>query len=263
MSARSRLTANGRLQGVPRGGYPEPADTATRPLTALIGCTWPIVAMSIREAAGRGGIHCSDVIADPRQLVAQVTRARPDLCLVVGPYAPHLTEVISQLAAGSRSTRSVVLAADDVDPAEVLAALSAGADGWLPLDTDSDRLVDALRAVARGETAVPRVLMSTVLAELRGVRARAVTLADGSIRNLAPRELDVLVWLGKGLSTADVSTRLAIGEATVRGYVASAVRKLGAPDRDTAIAMVTGRFGQDAEPDEDDPGLAAVAGGRR
>lgn len=224
------------------GASSSTTEAVRRPLSALIGCTWPIVAMSIREAAARGGIHCSSVLAEPALLVAQVGRQRPDLCLIIGPYSARLADVIARIGVASRSTRTVILAADDSPPSDVLAALCSGADGWLPLETDSERLVDALRAVARGEAAVPRTLMSTVLAELRGVRPRCVTLDDGTVRDLAPREHDVLLCLGEGLTTAQVSTRLGIGEATVRGYVASAVRRLGVSDRETAVGLAMGRL---------------------
>jgi len=211
---------------------------AGRRLTALVGCTLPLMAMGVKEAATRGGIHCYAELSDPEELVERVGRQRPDLCLLIHPFAVELPDVIARLAQVSRSTRAVVLAADESAASEVLAALRAGAHGWLPMNTDSSRLIDALRAVARGEAAVPRSLMSTVLAELRGAGTREVLCPDGSICELPPREHDVLLGLADGQTTAQIAARLKIGGATVRGYVATAVRRLGVPDRQAAVALV-------------------------
>ena len=224
--------------GLARPAVPEPASPVQRRLTALVGCTWPLMAMGVREAAARGGIHCYDVVPQAEELVARVGRQRPDLCLLIHPFTAELPDVIARLAQVSRSTRAVVLAADDSTPGEVLAALRAGAHGWLPMNTDSSRLVDALRAVARGEAAVPRSLMSTVLAELRGSGTREVSLPDGTVRELPPREHDVLLGLAEGQTTSQIAGRLGIGDATVRGYVATAVKRLGVPDRGAAVALV-------------------------
>ncbi len=215
-----------------------PPPTPLRGLTAVVGCTSPLTAVGVDDATSRGGIRCYAVVPDARTLVAQVGRQRPDLCLVVAPYVADLPDLLSELLSVSRSTRTVVLATDDVAPAEVLAALQAGAQGWLPLSTDGTRLVDALRAVARGEAAVPRTLMSTVLAELRAAGTRRVTRPDGSVCELPPREHDVLLGLAEGMSTSEVAASLHIGVATARGYVASAVRRLGVPDRATALSLV-------------------------
>lgn len=83
--------------------------------------------------------------------------------------------------------------------------------------------------------------MGTVLDELRGTPGRAVRLVDGLACQLSPRELDVLLGLGEGLSTAQVSARLGIGIATARGYLASALKRLEVQDRSAAIALVSGR----------------------
>lgn len=218
--------------------------STTRPartVNAVVGCLWPLVAMSVQEAAAHGSVRCYALIADPGELVDRVARERPELCLVVAPYLDDLPDLVVRLLRANQATRTVVLAADEHRPAEVLATLKAGAHGWLPLATEGARLADALRAVANGETAVPRRLLATVLAELRGDAVRAVALPDGTTCALPPREHDVLLGLSQGLSTCDVAARLGIGEATARGYLASALRRLDVPDRAAAVALMRHR----------------------
>lgn len=214
----------------------EPARSLLR---ALVWCGWPLTALGVRDAVGTAAISCA-AVTDLRDLLARVAEQQPDLCLLVVPCVEPVPEVVARVHALGGSTRIVVLAADDAPAAEVLASLKAGADGWLPLATGREGLGAALRAVALGEAAVPRTLMSRVLAELRAGRGRSVTTADGRVQQLSGREADVLSRLADGLSTGQVAVRLGVEPATVRGYVASAVRRLGVADRQAAVALVAG-----------------------
>lgn len=207
-------------------------------LSAVLGCTSPLTAIGVSDVTARGAVHVTTVATNTDELVGRVARQRPHLCLVVTPFRGDLADVVAALTDASRFTRTVVLSSGESQPGEVLATLRAGAYGWLPLTTDGPRLVDALRAVVRGEAAVPRALLTTVLAELRASGTHDVPLADGTSCQLPPREHDVLAGLGGGLSTTEVARQLGIGTATARGYVASAVRRLGAADRAAAIALV-------------------------
>lgn len=223
------------------GSHPPPAQqrraAPDEELVALVGCSWPLMALGVREAGSRAGIACT-VLDDADQLVLRVEEQQPDLCLLLTPFTSCLPAVITRVSRASLRTRVVVLSADEADPSEVLEALQAGADGWLPLDTGSARLVHTLRAVALGEAAVPRRLLSRVLVEMRGGPTRVLHAPPGRLGDLSRRELDVLCSLARGLTTGQVAVRLGIGEATVRGYVASAVRRLQVPDRAAAVALV-------------------------
>lgn len=214
-------------------------EPARMPLRALVWCGWPLTALGVRDAVAGAGITCA-AVTDLRELLARLADQEPDLCLLVVPCVEPVPEVVARVHAVGGPTRIVVLAADEAPAAQVLATLKAGADGWLPLDAGGDRLGAALRAVALGEAAVPRTLLSRVLAELRVGRGRSVAGSDGRLQQLSGREADVLSFLADGLSTAQVAVRLGVGPATVRGYVASAVRRLGVADRQAAVALVAG-----------------------
>ena len=121
---------------------------------------------------------------------------------------------------------------------DVLAALRAGAVGYLPKDTRPDRLPDALRGVLKGEAALPRALVGAVLQELRGFTAPPEEPIRVGAVELSSRESEVLRLLSSGLNTAEVGEALSLSPVTVRRHISSGVAKLGVADRDAAMRIV-------------------------
>jgi DNA-binding NarL/FixJ family response regulator len=109
--------------------------------------------------------------------------------------------------------------------ADILAAVEAGATGYLLKDAPPEELAAAIRASARGET----VLAPPVAARLLG-RVRA-----GGPR-LSPREGEILGLLAEGLANRQISKRLFISEATVKTHLVHIYDKLGVDSRTAAIA---------------------------
>jgi DNA-binding NarL/FixJ family response regulator len=122
------------------------------------------------------------------------------------------------------------------DSGDLLAALRAGAVGYLPKDTRPDSLPAALCGVLAGEAAVPRALTALVLKSLRGgdhgssparVRVRGV--------ELSARESQVFRLLRTGMRTIDISEALSLSPVTVRRHISAGVARLGVADREAAI----------------------------
>ncbi|GAA3369817.1 response regulator transcription factor [Streptomyces sannanensis] len=114
--------------------------------------------------------------------------------------------------------------------AEILAAVEAGATGYLLKDAPVEELISAVHAVAAGET----VLAPPVATRLLG-RMRAPQSA------LTPRETEILVLLAKGLSNRQVSRALFISEATVKTHLVRVFAKLGVDSRTGAVTAALGR----------------------
>ncbi|MCX4750183.1 response regulator transcription factor [Kitasatospora sp. NBC_01287] len=109
--------------------------------------------------------------------------------------------------------------------ADILAAVEAGATGYLLKDAPPQELVAAVQAASRGET----VLAPPVAARLLGrVRAGRPTLS--------PREAEILQLLAEGLANRQISKRLFISEATVKTHLVHVYEKLGVDSRTAAIA---------------------------
>ncbi|MCM9082425.1 MULTISPECIES: response regulator transcription factor [Streptomyces] len=102
-------------------------------------------------------------------------------------------------------------------------ALAAGASGFLHKDTDPDRLVASIRAVAEGRQVVdPELALAA--------------LQDGP-QPLTPRELEVLRLAAEGEEAAQIAVRLFLSAGTVRNYLTNAVTKLGARNRVDAVRI--------------------------
>jgi DNA-binding NarL/FixJ family response regulator len=109
--------------------------------------------------------------------------------------------------------------------ADILAAVEAGATGYLLKDAPPEEVASAVRAAARGET----VLAPPVAARLLGrVRAGRPTLS--------PREAEILQLLAAGLANRQISKQLFISEATVKTHLVHIYDKLGVDSRTAAIA---------------------------
>lgn len=122
------------------------------------------------------------------------------------------------------------------DDEDVFAALRAGAVGYLLKDVSSARLVEAVRAAARGES----VLQPSVAAK---VVARFAQLPDTApderppqplVVPLSDRELGVLRLLADGRSNREIAAELFLAEGTVKNHVTNVLSKLGARDRTQA-----------------------------
>jgi DNA-binding NarL/FixJ family response regulator len=131
----------------------------------------------------------------------------------------------------------VVMLGAAADEEQVLAAIRAGARGYLPRDMDPARLPAALRGAVDGEAALPRALMGKVLDELHAHGRFSTALASLGAQ-LTRREQEVLELLDRELDTVGIARALEISPVTVRRHVSEVLRKLGVSDRGAALALL-------------------------
>jgi DNA-binding NarL/FixJ family response regulator len=144
-------------------------------------------------------------------------------------------EATRRLTAAGSAARVLVLTTFDLDE-YVYDAMRAGASGFLLKDVPREELVAGLRIVARGDA----LLAPTVTKRLVERFVRLPSPASGvpeSLRALSERELDVFVLVAKGLSNAEIASRLVVGEATVKTHVARILAKLRLRDRVQAVVL--------------------------
>ena len=202
----------------------------------LIADDHPLTRFAIRRALEDGGFVVSAEVRGAREAVEAARRERPDVCLL-DLHMPAAIEAIESIASDAPETAVVVVTVSRNDP-DLFDALCAGAAGYIPADTDAERIPVVLENVLRGDIALPRAVVGKLVEEFRGRRARRRLPLVENTRSLTEREWEVLDLLREGLSTAEIARRLFIYQVTVRTHVRSIVKKLSVADRHAAIRLL-------------------------
>ena len=173
---------------------------------------------------------------DGAQAVEQALLHRPEVILMdIRMPGTDGIEATRRLVERGASARVLVVTTFDLDE-YVFAALRAGASGFLLKDADPDRLVQAVRTVAAGETLLaPTVTRRLVEHFVRGPEPGTASRARFS--ELTERELEVLGLVAQGLSNAEIAGTLFLSEATVKTHVTRCLAKLGLRDRVQAVVL--------------------------
>ncbi|WP_157001710.1 response regulator [Agromyces laixinhei] len=177
------------------------------------------------------GLEVVGEAADGADAVAVAASERPDLVLM-DLRMPQLdgAAATARILAEVPSTRVLVLTTYETDD-HILAAIEAGASGYLLKAAPQAEIVAGIRAVAAGET----VLAPTIAAKLVS-RVRAGTAAAASASpTLSPREVQVLRLVADGRSNPEIARELFIGEATVKTHLLHVFEKLEVGDRTRAV----------------------------
>ncbi len=163
--------------------------------------------------------------ADGFEGIRAVAASRPDVVLLdlnmPGISGLDALQAIRKDAPGAH----IVMLTVSEDAEDLLAALRAGADGYLLKNIDSDFLVDSIRRAAEGESVISPEMTGKLV---RGVRAAA---APAPADALSPREREILQHLAKGSSNKEVARALALAESTVKIHVQHILRKLNLTSR--------------------------------
>jgi DNA-binding NarL/FixJ family response regulator len=193
--------------------------------------------LGVRMALMRGGFTVVAECADCDGAVSAVLRTAPDVCLLDVSMPGGGIEAARRLADHGCSTAIVMLTASERTD-DVLAALRAGAVGFLPKDISPERLPAAIAGVLKGEAALPRALVGVVLNQLRDFTAPAEQPIRVGSAELSSRESEVLRLLRAGMTTAEIGTELSLSPITVRRHISGGAAKLGAGDRHEALRAI-------------------------
>jgi DNA-binding NarL/FixJ family response regulator len=181
------------------------------------------------EVAGEAG--------DGFEAVESARRLRPDVVLM-DIRMPGLDgiEATRRLVQGPppSSSRVIILTTFEKDE-YVFDALRAGASGFLLKTATADELVNAVRVVAAGEALLAPSVTRRLVEEF--VRRPARASPSPALEQLTDRELEVLRLVARGLSNAEIATRLFVSEATVKTHVGHLLTKLDLRDRVQAVVL--------------------------
>jgi DNA-binding NarL/FixJ family response regulator len=130
--------------------------------------------------------------------------------------------------------RVVILTTFDLDE-YVFEALRIGASGFLVKDTEPAELVQAVRAVARGDALLSPGVTRRLVAEFASRSRQPAPVADLDL--LTDREREVVALVGEGLSNDEIAERLIMSPATAKTHVSRAMVKLGTRDRAQLVVL--------------------------
>ncbi|GIH69003.1 response regulator [Sphaerimonospora thailandensis] len=220
----------------------------TTPIRILLVDDHPVVRSGIRAMlAGQPDFELVGEAATGEEGVEAARRLRPDVVLMdlqlgAGMHGSEATRHIASLDTTSLGTASpgtaslgtaanaprvLVLTTFDTD-ADIVAAIEAGATGYLLKDAPSDDLHAAIRSAATGASTLAPSVASRLLGRVRTPRA-----------TLSPRELEVLGHVAAGLSNRQISKRMFLSETTVKTHLVHIYTKLGVDSRTAAVATAT------------------------
>ena len=173
--------------------------------------------------------------SDGREAIELAGRLRPQLVLL-DLSMPGLDglSALPGLRDAVPDAEVIVLTASGTEE-NLLAAIRAGAAGYLLKSEPPDRIVDFLRGVARGEAALSGEVARSLLEQVREGGYRNGGVPDDIAGALSAREVEVLLLLDEHLGTDDIAKRLFISEHTVRSHVKSLLHKLNVSSRREAL----------------------------
>ena len=180
-----------------------------------------------RIALEAAGIAIAAEVESADEVVEAAAGA--DVCLISADLAGGGLRAAAAIAA-ERPGTSVILLTRAADDDELVEALRVGATGYIVADIAPAGLAEAVKAVVRGEVAIPRTLV--------GVLADRLRERDRPGVELTTREWEVLDLMCEGLSTREMAGRLLISEITVRRHISAVLKKLRVASRAAAVKLL-------------------------
>ncbi|CAM3216999.1 response regulator [Stackebrandtia soli] len=171
---------------------------------------------------------------DGQTTVDEARRLAPDVVLM-DIRMPRMDGIAATRALAGEC--DVVILTTYGSPQHLFEALAAGAAGFLLKDTDAETLLSALRLVAAGDGLISPAMTRTLIAEFSRLRPTAPTVDDST---LTPRERQVWLLIGRGLTNAQIASELDMAEGTVKTHVSRVLSKLGLRSRVQAAIAAGG-----------------------
>lgn len=173
---------------------------------------------------------------DGRDAVEATARDQPDVVLM-DIRMPGVDGIAATREIVVRTPRTRVLILTTFSDDEyVVGALAAGASGFLLKRTQPEQLIAAIHTVAAGEALLSPSVTRTVIDRMAR-QSSPDAAAARRLRELTPREREVLVLMARGMSNAEIATAFVVEESTVKTHVKRIMAKLELRDRVHAVIL--------------------------
>ena len=207
------------------------------PTTVLIVDDHPLTREALTSLLESHGFDVPGCASDGVEAMA-AARLQPDLILLdlSMPGMDGIT-ALPGLREAAPNCEVVMLTASGTEE-NLLAAIRAGAAGYLLKTEAPERIASFLDGVANGEAALSGSVARRLLDQVRTGNGRGGGVPDSIAAALSAREVEVLLLLDEHLGTDEIAKRLFISEHTVRSHVKSLLRKLGVSSRREALEQL-------------------------
>jgi two-component system, NarL family, nitrate/nitrite response regulator NarL len=205
-------------------------DTARDRITVLVADDHPMYRTSVVRALKHDArITVVAEFADGRSALDGIRELKPAVALIdLKMPALDGAGVLQAVTRDALDTRVVLLSGAMTDQ-DVYDGLALGAAAMLPKTVEATQLLDAVLAVARGET--------VVAPELQGAIANQIRMRSSDDRPLlTSREREILAFLADGLSNAEIAGQLFLSPSTIKTHLEKLYSKLEVRDRGSAVA---------------------------
>ena len=204
------------------------------PIRVVLADDHAVVRKGIREFLEEASdIKVVAEAADGREALQAVAEHHPDVA-VLDIQMPQMSgiEATRRIKARYPDVQVLILTAYDDDP-YIFALLQAGAAGYVLKTASGEELVQAVRAVHRGDSALDPAVARKVVQRLAS--GHPTPASEEVVEGLTERELEVLRLTARGLTNQAIGVELGISDRTVQGHLANVYAKLGVNTRTEAV----------------------------
>jgi DNA-binding NarL/FixJ family response regulator len=194
----------------------------------------------LRVTLASAGFSIVAEVASAEVAVSAAVTERPELVLISADLPGGAFGAVREVSARLPGTRVMVLTRSPSGE-ELVAAVHAGAAGYLGEDVRQARLPTVMLGILDGEVALPRRETQHLLDAMRGRDGRQAAVAARAAVALTNRELEILDMVIAETSTGEMAQRLGISQITVRRHISSLLGKLKVPSRAAAVELLQQR----------------------
>jgi DNA-binding NarL/FixJ family response regulator len=197
---------------------------APSPIRVMVVDDHPLWRDAVERDLADAGLDVVAVAANGREALARFPAARPQVVVLdLQIPEPDGVQVTAEIVGRDPSVRVLILSASG-EHADVLAAMKAGATGYLVKSASREELLAAVRRVAQGDPVFTAGLAGLVLGEFQRISDEPTSGPADS--GLTERETEILKLVAKGLSYRQIAERLVVSHRTVQNHVQNTLRKL-------------------------------------
>ena len=195
----------------------------------------PAFRAGLRSVLETTGLMVLGEADDPDEAVGEIARLQPDIC-VIDTNVRGSIGAISRITQGAGAPAVLVLAAAP-SPEGLIAALRAGASGYLPRSTSGSGLVRAVQSVLEGDFAVTRSSVAALIHEVRGAGRQRHSIGGIPV-SLTEREAQVLELFAGGVAVQEIASELGLSPVTVRRHLGAVAGKVGKRTSEQLLHLV-------------------------